>query len=107
MVLHELGFPAIAPMTEHILLKSSDMETLQNRYKHIIVFMDSDETGLKCNEKYKQAYDICTAFIPFQFKIKDISDFRKRFKTVKTKKLLKRLIIETTRVRGVSFLPYV
>jgi hypothetical protein len=92
MTLHELGYIAIAPTSESTFVPDMYIYKQQKRFKRIIVFMDSDETGMKANislsEKWKLGY-IC---IPEQYKTKDISDFVYTYSQNEAKLLLNKLL---------------
>ena len=107
MVLHELGFPAIAPIAEGVMIKPEVIEKLQRYYKYIFVFMDSDDTGFKINRQYADKYpSIKPISIPLHYNCKDISDFICKFKFHKTYKLVKRLLKESVRIRVNNQLPF-
>ena len=106
MLLNSLGFPAIAPIAEGVLIRPEVMEKLFRYYKYIFVFMDSDSTGIKINNEYKKLYpSILPISIPIQFKSKDVSDFYINTNYKKTYKLIKKLLKEAIipRVNQIPF----
>jgi len=105
MVLNSLGFPAIAPVSESVLLSPKIIYHLQNRYKRIFVLMDNDAAGIKSNNAYKEAYNIIPLLVPLQYKAKDISDFRKLHSHKKTYKLVKKLLKEAL-IPRINSLPF-
>lgn len=95
MVLNSLGFPAIAPIAEGVLIDPIIMEKLFRYYKYVFVFMDSDPTGYKINKQYHENFpSIIPISIPLKSKSKDISDYRSSTNYKKTYKLIKKLIKE-------------
>jgi len=96
MVLHEHGFPAICFSSEglpqrgeNVEILNAVIEALKGRYRFVASLLDSDDVGRKnaamLYDKYG-LYPMCTP------KVKDVADFQKRFKSVPTKRMLKRLI---------------
>lgn len=51
MVLDELGFDAIAPNSENGNISDDLIHFLKSKYKHIIIFFDNDEPGVKASVK--------------------------------------------------------
>jgi 5S rRNA maturation endonuclease (ribonuclease M5) len=94
MVIYNHGFPAIASgATEVSVLPEDIMSKIFKYYKHVFVLMDTDLTGTKINQKYKNLYpNINTIQIPIRYKHKDISDFESKFGYRKTDLVLKKLI---------------
>jgi hypothetical protein len=45
MVLHELGYPAIAPQSENANISEPVISSLQLTFNRVVVFYDNDETG--------------------------------------------------------------
>lgn len=99
MVLHELGFPAIAPSSEANLILEDKITSLKERFDNIIVMMDSDATGIKYNNRYKSVYDLKPALIPIKYCTKDISDTILRYGRRKTFRIVKKIIREAVRIR--------
>lgn len=98
MVLHELGFAAIAFSSEAIPTKGENaafvrkvIQHLQSRFETVILFMDNDVAGKEYTEKLKRTYRIDAVLIPDGFP-KDISDFHKKYGRRKTRRLLNKLI---------------
>lgn len=104
MVLHSLGFPAIAPVTEKSVVSESVMEYIKTRYRYVFVFMDNDDAGMKANFKYFKSYNIPYVFIPLKYGVKDISDFILKFKRRKTLKLVKKLL--KTNLKSSTMFPF-
>jgi len=92
MVLYELGYTSIAPQSESSKFEDGIIESLQDSYTDIILFYDNDETGIKFSNKLKELYEISSIQIPLKSKVKDISDYIKKFGKLKTLKLLENLI---------------
>lgn len=98
MVLHELGYNAIAPQSELSGIPKIIMDHLKIRFKDIIIIFDYDEGGIQGAKKLSEKYSIKYKFIPKHYldlyKIKDISDFIKEFDKETTLEMLKELLNE-------------
>lgn len=96
MVLHELGYNAIAPQSEVSSIPKIIMDHLKIRFKNIIILFDYDEGGIQGSNKLSEKYSIPHTFIPKHYldlyQIKDVSDFIKEFDTIKTLEMLKELL---------------
>lgn len=92
MVLYELGYTAIAPTTEAVFLFENYYHKQNNRFKDKVVFMDSDQTGIKMNIKYSSKFNIPYINIPEEYKSKDISDFVKNYSLEDAVKLIEYLL---------------
>ena len=71
-VYHEIGIPAIAPQSEHILLSEEVMADLYSRFDFIFTNFDNDETGKALAEKYDEKYGLHSVFLdefkdPFEY----------------------------------------
>lgn len=75
MVLHELGYPAIAPPSESSAVNDLVIKDLNNRFNKIIIFYDRDAAGLRYARKLFQKTRWDFFFIPKHFNLKDLSDF--------------------------------
>lgn len=85
MVLRELGYNAIAPQGENMLLPKHIIEWGRETFGEVILFFDNDGTfwpkkgesgkGKAATKKYFEAYQIPYIFIPEKHGAKDISDF--------------------------------
>ena len=89
MVLYEYGITAIAPCSENIFVTDSQYDRLKKKYKHIYLFYDQDEPGIKSMCKIKRQHpDLNVLFLPRHGGDKDISDFRKAHGYKKTLTLI-------------------
>ena len=89
MTLKELGYDAIAPQSENSFIKEEQLVKLQNRFKYIIVWFDTDCPGLIAMKNLKKRYpNFIYHWIPRRYKVKDISDFRKKYGENKTTEYL-------------------
>jgi len=84
MVLYTLGFNAIAPQSESTIISEEYVNEIYKRFNYIVVLFDNDKAGIAGANKYKELYGFNTIEIPTRFGVKDISDFRKKFKFRKT-----------------------
>jgi len=98
MVLHELGYNAIAPQSELSGIPKIIMDHLKLRFQNIIIIFDYDEGGIQGAKKLSEKYSIKQKFIPKHYLdlycIKDISDFIKEFGKEPTLEMLKELLDE-------------
>jgi hypothetical protein len=86
MLLHELGVPAVAPMSESILLDQDSVASLKKRFKNVVVLMDNDHAGIVALRKYKvQGLRILMLSRNWA---KDISDFYLKYGVNKTSRLI-------------------
>jgi hypothetical protein len=73
MCLDQLGYSAVAPQSESNDI--SDLITeLQERFTHVILFYDNDDTGIAMSYKYGDKFNIPVILTPDKEQ-KDISDF--------------------------------
>jgi DNA primase len=93
MVLHKLGYNAIAPQGENHSIPKEVITDLQNRFNHIVIFYDNDEAGVAGANKIATKYNLKTIFIPNNYP-KDISDYIKQYGVDNSKQLLNTLLNE-------------
>ncbi len=84
MVLRLLGYEAISPKGENILIPEEFQLKLKAEYKRIVLLFDNDKAGIKGSAKYN--YE--TIWVPVEPGIKDISDYIKKYGPVKAYELL-------------------
>ena len=96
MVLHELGYNAVALQSENDKLNYKIYNNLSDRFKKIVILFDNDEPGKDSAAKLSSEYNIEYCFIDSSmydlYKVKDISDYISVFDKNQTIKLLKSLI---------------
>jgi len=71
-VYHEIGIPAIAPQSEHIVIAEDVILELKERFKYIFTNFDNDETGLALSDKYTDLYQLPSLILseykdPFEY----------------------------------------
>lgn len=94
MTLHELGYIAVAPQAESVLISANQMIELKARFKRVVSLMDFDYTGVCLMNKMKKLYDIPPymltngRFYTPDYKAKDISDLVKLMGAEEVKKLI-------------------
>lgn len=94
MTLHELGYTAIAPQAESVLISANQMIELKSRFKRIVSLMDFDYTGVRLMNRMKKVYGIPPytltngRFFTPNYGAKDISDLVKKIGKIETKKLI-------------------
>lgn len=98
MLLHELGYNAIAPTGETTLISEEQMEELQGRFTKIILLFDNDGNFNRKNGKGKYAtklyydkYQLPYMFVP-EAEAKDISDFYRDYNRDETAITLTKMI---------------
>jgi len=74
MTLYEMGLTAIAPVSESTFVPEGYFVKQNERFERIVLFMDSDEAGVKANKRLSARFDLPYINIPEGFKSKDISD---------------------------------
>lgn len=95
MTLRELGYDAIAPQAESVLISPQQIVELKNRFKKIVSLMDFDYTGVVMLNKMKKLYNIPPytltngRFYTPNFGAKDISDLVKLVGKEEAGKLIK------------------
>jgi hypothetical protein len=91
MVLYELGYVAIAPQSENIVLEGLAIDAIRSKFNNIYVLFDYDNTGITGAQKYKAKYGFYTLFIKDPV-AKDISDYVFEYGKQATSTLLKVLM---------------
>lgn len=74
MCLYEMGYNAISPSSETTFLPQDILNSLKDRWKHIIILYDRDKTGMLESRKYGKQFNLPSVFVHKKFKSKDISD---------------------------------
>lgn len=74
MVLHEMGFNAIAAASETTFIPEDILATLSTKWSKILILYDRDATGMSNARKLSKKYGYDAFFIHKSFKAKDISD---------------------------------
>lgn len=74
MCLYEMGIAAISPSSETTFLPDDVLESLHQRFKHIIILYDRDVAGVKNARQYSKQYGLDAIFVHKKFKAKDVSD---------------------------------
>lgn len=76
MAIKSLGLTVdcIAPNSESTKLSSSQIEEYKSLYKHIVVYMDSDQAGINSMQYYEETFGLPFVYLPRE---KDISDIIK------------------------------
>lgn len=87
--LAEYNIPAIAPQSETTFIQPHILDDLRERFKHIVVWFDTDIPGINAMRKLKKLYpDLHYFFIPRKYNAKDFSDFIKLHGRAEGKQLL-------------------
>lgn len=91
LTLRAHGYYAIAPQSENSYPKEEQMEALAKRFNHILIFLDNDRAGLRAMSTLRKMYRAKFYAIPHSYKVKDVSDFHKKYGVTKTQTLLANL----------------
>ena len=94
MVLHKLGYVAIAANSENTLLPDKIVKDLSQRFENIVVLYDTDLPGIRGAKAMRDTYNLKCIIIPRKYGVKDISDFVKSYNLIKAKKMLKTLLLQ-------------
>jgi len=82
MALYEFGIPAIAPNSENLFLTEIQYSRIKERFPTIYLLYDRDLPGVRAANKIRKAFEgIKVLLIP---KVKDFSDYVKKFGITKT-----------------------
>lgn len=92
MVLHEMGYDAVAPSSESTHIPEIVMNNLKRRFKRIIIFYDRDRAGMEFARKLSRTYHLNAIFINKKYKIKDISDLVKNLGYAKALSIFTKMI---------------
>lgn len=79
IVLSKLNINAIAPQSEVCNLDSSTIEELKNRFSKIYILYDNDNTGKRNAYELSELLKVPYFFMPEEFKVKDASDYVKKY----------------------------
>lgn len=91
MCLYELGIAACAPNSETQFIEDNILENLRQRFKHIVLLFDLDETGIKFSKKIKAKYPfIKVTLLPRCKHCKDVSDYYKAYGREETLNMIKK-----------------
>lgn len=74
MCLYEMGFYAISPSSETTFIPEDILQSLRNKWKHIVILFDRDRTGMSKAREYSRQYKFDALFVNKKFNAKDISD---------------------------------
>ena len=74
MCLYEMGYNSISSSSETTFLPKNILESLKERWKHIVILYDRDKTGVAEARKYSKQFNLDAIFVHKRFKSKDISD---------------------------------
>jgi len=92
MVLHEMGYNAIAPPSESVTIPEQVISNIRNRFKKIVLFYDRDKAGVMYSRKISRLYNLPAIFINKKYKTKDISDLVKNIGMQEAKNVFNQMI---------------
>lgn len=94
MCLYSCGITACAPNSETQFVSDSVLDDLKQRFRHIVVLFDNDETGVSFMNKLKKKHpDLIYTWIPRHYNAKDISDYYKEYGRKETLNLIKEFVL--------------
>lgn len=94
MCLYSCGIAACAPNSETQFVSDSVLDDLKQRFRHIVVLFDNDETGISFMNKLKKKHpDLIYTWIPRHYNAKDISDYYKEYGRKETLNLIKEFVL--------------
>ena len=94
MCLYSCGITACAPNSETQFVSDSILDDLKQRFRHIVVLFDNDETGISFMNKLKKKHpDLIYTWIPRHYNAKDISDYYKEYGRKETLNLIKEFVL--------------
>ena len=86
MSLYEFGITAVAPNSENLFLTEAQYEKLKRKFAMIYLLYDRDLPGVKAANKIRKKFpDIKVLLMP---KVKDFTDYVKKYGLIKTFKLI-------------------
>lgn len=89
LALYAYGIPACAPNSEVVIPSEAIIKDLTNRFEHIFVLWDNDQTGVTFINKFKKQYpQLKYLIIPRKLEAKDFSDLRAKYGYKKTKEFI-------------------
>lgn len=89
IVLSKLGIPAIAPQSEVCNINDSTILELKSRFDEIKILFDNDSTGVENAVKLSNSLELDCFFMPIEQKLKDASDYVKKYSLENLKIYLK------------------
>ena len=92
MLLHALGYAAVAPGSEMGFIPEDNLEELKSRFKEVLIFFDNDTPGITSAAKYASKYGLQYTHIPEEYLEKDITDYFKKYKKQRTELILNSII---------------
>jgi hypothetical protein len=99
MVLHELGYNAIAPQSENSAIPATVIDNLRQRFKEIVIMFDNDTPGKEAADKLAFKYGLKYTYLPLDYlilyNVKDISDVVKELGKEVAERKIKELLNET------------
>ena len=98
MVLHTMGYNAVAPQSENSAIPPKIIEHLKERFKEIVILFDNDTPGIEAAKKLAEKYDLKYIYLPLDdlvlYSIKDISDAVKELGIEVAEERIKQLLNE-------------
>lgn len=88
MSLKAKGFPALTLNSETALPSDLLLKQLKDRFDHVLILYDNDETGKRKSSEISQKFSLIRVELPSRDGLKDISDFFKAGFSVKDLEIL-------------------
>ncbi len=92
-----LGYPAVAPNSEHELFYEAFVQKLKSRFKRIVIWFDNDMSGIKSAKHFARRYDLEYTHTPDESE-KDPSDFVYKYGLEEFSKLVQTSLDNTKKV---------
>jgi hypothetical protein len=93
LTLKSLGISAIAPQSENSYPKPEQINSLMKRFDRVLIMLDNDRPGMRAMATLRKMYRTLFYWIPKAYKVKDISDFRKKYGEKKSKEFIEELLM--------------
>lgn len=103
MVLHKLGYNAIAPQSENSSFPKNLKEDLEKRFDNIVLFFDADDPGVAAARDFCSRTGYRWFTIPDRYHSKDISDCVTAHGIHRVQRIIKRRLARTFRVDEIPF----
>jgi len=89
--LYELGYTAIAPISESTFVPEGYLFKQQSRFRNIVLLLDNDKVGIERSKVLSERWNIPYILIPQQSGSKDISDYVKDYSKQEASALIQNL----------------
>ena len=88
MAMYEFNIPAVAPNSETLFINYKQLEEFKSRFKHILIFYDSDRPGKYNMAKIRREHPELNYYFLPKYLSKDFTDTIKQVGINKMKELV-------------------